>query len=945
MTSNEIRRRFLEFFAARGHRIVKSSSLVPVNDPTLLFTNAGMNQFKDVFLGLEHREYKRATSSQKCVRAGGKHNDLENVGRTRRHHTFFEMLGNFSFGDYFKKDAIEYAWELMSREYGLPVEKLFFTVFEGGLGVPRDAEAAEFWLRAGAPADRVRDGGVADNFWAMGDTGPCGPCSEIHIDLGPQASDEHSDCAFPCECGRYVELWNLVFMQFNRFCDKEREGFKTAEEREQHTHSSECLKLESLPKPSVDTGMGLERMAAVLQGKLSNFETDLLWPLIEEAAEMCGAAYGEKHETDVSLRILADHSRAASFLIHDGVLPTNDGRGYVLRKILRRAARHGKMLGLNDPFLYQLTGKVAEIMTDAYPELLQSTQRVAAVIKSEEQRFVHTTAIALQQFDKLVGEETPRRKNLLASLSDLRKGLVLPGEKIFRLYDTYGMSWDLMEELANEQGLILDRVGFDEAMRSQRERARASWKRTLKPTFMGLFFPAYENVLRIGKTKKDFAEDWQRTTSHDCVVLALLEERPLTDSQRMLAPDQSVKSSKDQVEDLPAGAHGELVLDHTPFYAESGGQVGDTGKLLNEDTQEEVATVEDTHSPVSGIIAHKILAKAAIRVGDRLTAVVDAERRAAIKRNHTATHLLHAALRQVLGPHVKQSGSVVEPGRLRFDFTHFTSLDESEIEEIETLANTEILKNTQVQTDEMAYDEAEKTGALMFFEEKYGDRVRVVSVPGFSKELCGGTHVSRTGDIGVLKITSEGGISAGVRRMEAVTGIGALKQFQRVTSMVRRTAEELRVPPPELPQAVEKLAESERALAKQLESLKLKVAQAQVSDVESRVRPVKDVKVLAMHLESLDRAQMRSMADVLRRRLKSGVVVLGTTADGKVAIITALTPDLTKRLHAGKIAQAVAKKLGGSGGGRADIAEAGGKNATMLDAVLNEVYDIVGGML
>jgi len=902
LTGSEIRKKFLDYFAARGHRVVRSSSLVPANDPTLLFTNAGMNQFKDVFLGREHRDYSRAASSQKCVRAGGKHNDLENVGRTRRHHTFFEMLGNFSFGDYFKREAIEYAWELITKEYGLPVERLYFTVFEGGLGVPKDEEAAEGWRKVGAPADRVRDGGVADNFWQMGETGPCGPCSEIHYDLGPGASDpawrDHADCAFPCECGRYVEIWNLVFMQF----DRDSGG-----------------KLTPLPRPCVDTGMGLERVAAVIQGKLSNFETDLLWPLVEAGAELAGVTYGEKAETDVSLRILADHSRAAAFLIHDGVLPANDGRGYVLRKILRRAARHGKLLGLNEPFLYQLTGKVAEIMSDAYPELLESTQRVAAVVKSEEQRFAHTMTIALQEFDKAA-------KEAMQAIQPLAQP-VFPGPLAFRLYDTFGMPLDLIQEVATERGLAVDEAGFEVEMQRQRDRARASWKGASKE----VTWPLYSDVVKDKGTV--IFEGYQQTTSHNCEVLGLIQDL------------QGTPRSRVRNLDISAGEKANVILNHTPFYAEAGGQVGDTGVLLREDTQEVVANVEDTYGPVSGLIAHKIVSRLPIRVGDRLTAIVDAEKRRATMRNHTGTHLLNAALRQVLGTHVKQAGSVVDADRLRFDFSHFASVSGDELQEIERLANAEIVRNAAVGTEVLELDQALESGALAFFGEKYPDRVRVVTVPGFSKELCGGTHVSRTGDIGLLKVTHEGSISAGVRRVEAVTGERALAEFQAVTGIVHRIAATLKTPLAEAPEMVERLIEAQRQLEKQIETLKFKTAQAQLADIEERVRTVKDVRVLALRLESLDRAQLRSMADVLRQRLKSGVVVLATVADDKVALIAALTPDLTKRLHAGKIAQAVAKRLGGTGGGRPDIAEAGGKNVNMLDSTLNEVVEIVGEML
>ena len=914
MTGSEIRKTFLDYFAARGHRVVRGSSLVPANDPTLLFTNAGMNQFKDVFLGRELRDYARAASSQKCVRAGGKHNDLENVGRTRRHHTFFEMLGNFSFGDYFKKEAVEFAWELVTKEYGLPKERLIVTVFGGGtlkpITLPKDEEAQKFWEDVGVSSSRIFDGDVKDNFWQMGDTGPCGPCSEMYYDLGPGASDEgHADCAFPCECGRYVEIWNLVFMQFNRSL---REGEGLRPEMPPEIGAASRYEITPLPRPCVDTGMGLERLASVLQGKLSNFETDLLQPLIEAGAELAGVEYGEKPETDVSLRILADHSRAGAFLVHDGVLPANEGRGYVLRKILRRAARHGKLLGLREPFLYRLTGKVAEMMSDAYPELLESTQHVAAVVKSEEQRFGRTMTIALQEFERVAKDVTPKPAPR-----------ILPGSKLFPLYDTFGMPWDLMEELADERGLLLDREGFDHAMARQRERARASWKGGAK----AVLAPAYVELLEKGPV---VFEGYAGTALQDCAVRALLQDGRLA-------------------QELPAQARAEVVLDRTPFYAEAGGQVGDTGVFRSRESKELVARVEDTYSPVSGLIAHRVTTRAAIRVGDRLAVAADAERRRSTMRNHTGTHLLHAALRHVLGTHVKQAGSVVDPGRLRFDFSHFAGVSEDELQEIERLANESITRNEAVSTEVLELDRALESGALAFFGEKYPDRVRVVTVGGeknfFSRELCGGTHVSRTGDIGLIKITSEGSISAGVRRVEAVTGERALREFQAVSEWVHRVAASLNASPAEVPDLVERLVENQRRLEKQIESLKLKSAQAQLSDIEQQVRSVQDVRVLALRLEGLDRSQMRSMADVLRQRLKSGVVVLAAPSDGKVSLIAALTPDLTSRLHAGRIARTVAQRLGGSGGGRPEIAEAGGKNVNLLDAVLNDVLAIIGAML
>jgi alanyl-tRNA synthetase len=884
MNGNLIRKSFLDYFAERGHRVVKSSPTVPANDATLLFTNAGMNQFKDVFLGLEQREYRRAASSQKCMRAGGKHNDLENVGRTRRHHTLFEMLGNFSFGDYFKEDAIKFAWELITKVYGIPADKLTFTVFR------EDDDALKLWAKiAGIAPGAVFKLDEKDNFWSMGETGPCGPCSEIHYDLGPHASDwGHTDCKFPCECGRYVEIWNLVFMQFNRDASG---------------------KMTPLPKPSIDTGMGLERLASVLQGKLSNFETDLLWPLIVEAGEMAGVEYGEKPEADTSLRILADHSRAAAFLIHDGVLPANDGRGYVLRKVLRRAARHGGQLSLNEPFLYKLTGKVAEMMSEPYPELIESTDRVATVVKSEEVRFAHTMTVALTEFEKVVKEAGK-------PAGDAK--VVLPGDKLFRLYDTFGMPLDWINEMAGERNFIVDEVGFEAEMERQRERARASWKGAEK----AVLSPVYTEILKQGQTA---FEGYERTESAGCKVAALLLDGK-------------------SVNEIPYGAKAELVLDHTPFYAESGGQVGDAGTLMNA-AGEVVANVQDTYRPVSGLIAHRVISKAAIKVGDQASASVNLERRRATMRNHTATHILHAALRQVLGTHVKQAGSVVDPQRLRFDFSHFASVDQLELAEIENLANQQIQKNIAVETAVMEIDSAIEGGALAFFGEKYPDKVRVVAVPGFSKELCGGTHVGRTGDIGLLKVVSEGSISAGVRRIEAVTGTGALDQFQEVTQMVRGLASALKTTPAELPQTIAKLSENQRALEKQIDQLRMKLANSQLSDTDAKVRTVQDVQLLAVRSDGLGRNEMRNLADSMRQKLGSGVVLLASVSDDKIALIAAATADLGKRVHAGKFAQAIAQKLGGTGGGRPDIAEAGGKDVARLDTVLNEASDVLAGML
>jgi alanyl-tRNA synthetase len=869
VTGDETRQRFLDFFANRGHRVVRSGSLVPANDPTLLFTNAGMNQFKDVFLGHEKRDYTRAASSQKCVRAGGKHNDLENVGYTRRHHTFFEMLGNFSFGDYFKAEAIEFAWDLIVKDYGLPKDKLYVTVFR------EDDDAERLWQQvAGVPKSRIFRLDEKDNFWQMGETGPCGPCSEIHYDLGVEAAEPGRESErFPSDAGgRYVEIWNLVFMQYNRDAG----GVLTP-----------------LPRPSIDTGMGLERVAAVLEGKLSNYDTDLIRPIIDQASGLFHVAYGADARVDTALRIVADHARAAEFLIHDGVLPSNEGRGYVLRKIMRRAMRNARMAGVEEPFLYKLTGFVAELMQSAYPELLESVERVARVVKEEEHRYATTFLVA----EKVFGES-------IKSLD----GRTIPGAVSFKLYDTYGLAPDEQEDMARERGLALDRAGFEREMEQQRERARASWKGAEK----GAVVPAYQQLLARGRTKFLGYE----TTEADASVIGLIVDQNLVDR-------------------VPAGARADLVLDRTPFYAESGGQVGDQGEILAA-AMNKVADVESVFYGVPGLTVHRTVARAPIAVGDSIVARVTS--RDATRRNHTATHLLHAALRQVLGTHVKQAGSVVEPGRLRFDFTHYAAMDRAEIEEVERLANQQILKNTPVETRVMALDEAIATGAMALFGEKYGEEVRVVSVPGFSRELCGGTHVSRTGDIGVCKIVYEGSISAGVRRMEAITGEAALRQYQESTDALRGIAGLVKAPEPELIEHVEKLLATERALEKQVEQLKNKLAQAAAAGLETQARTIAGAKVLAARLEGMDRQQMRSLADSLRNKWKSAVVALASADDSGVAIVTAVTKDLAAKVHAGKLAGALAQAVGGKGGGRPDMAEGGGKDAAALDGALEAVY-------
>ncbi|MGO9257702.1 MAG: alanine--tRNA ligase [Bryobacteraceae bacterium] len=878
MTGHEIRQRFLDFFAQRGHRVVRSSSLVPANDPTLLFTNAGMNQFKDVFLGLEKRDYARATTAQKCVRAGGKHNDLENVGYTRRHHTFFEMLGNFSFGDYFKADAIAFAWDLVTREYGLDKDKLYVTVFR------EDDDAEDLWQKvAGVPKSRIFRLDEKDNFWQMGDTGPCGPCSEIYYDFGPEAAEpgrEHEE--FPEDGGgRFTEIWNLVFMQY----DRDAQGTLTP-----------------LPRPSIDTGMGLERTAAVLQGKLSNYDTDLIHPILVHAADLFNMAYGADARVDTALRIAADHARATAFLIHDGVLPSNEGRGYVLRKIMRRAMRNVRLIGVEEPFLHKLTGFVAALMEPAYPELMESVQRVARVVKDEEHRYATTFLVAEREFNDAI-------KKL--------DGHTIPGAVAFKLYDTYGLALDEQEDMAREHGLTIDRAAFDLEMEQQRERARASWKGGGK----GAVAPAYQKLLEQGRTKFLGYSDLEATSR---VIGLLVEGRPL--------------------ESVPAGTKAELVFDQTPFYAEAGGQVGDRGALYSA-SGERVADVETTFPGVPGLTVHRILTHAPIALGDILRAEVAAPVRDSTRRNHTATHLLHASLRQVLGTHVKQAGSVVDPGRLRFDFTHYAALDRAELEEVERLTNEQILRNTGVETIVMPLDKAIATGAMALFGEKYGEQVRVVTVPGFSRELCGGTHVHRTGDIGICKIVYEGSISAGVRRIEAVTGEGALRQYQETSEAVRRIANLVHSGEPELIEQVEKLLAAERAYSKQVDQLKEKLAQSAVGALDGQARTVNGSRVLAARLDGMDRQQMRSLADSLRNRWKSAVVVLASVEEGGVSIVSAVTKDLTAKVHAGKLAGAVAQAVGGKGGGRPDMAEGGGKDAAALDAALENVYREVASKL
>jgi alanyl-tRNA synthetase len=914
MTGSDIRRKFLDFFIQKGHREVHSSSLVPHNDPTLLFTNAGMNQFKDVFLGLEKRDYNRATTSQKCVRAGGKHNDLENVGFTNRHHTFFEMLGNFSFGDYFKKDAIAYAWELITSAewFDVPKDKLYVTIFNGEGGVPRDAEAYDLWLGQGVSKDRIFEAGLKDNFWQMGDTGPCGPCSEIHYDMGPAASDQgHADCAFPCDCGRYVEIWNLVFMQFDR---------------------DSTGKLNPLPKPSIDTGMGLERITAVLQGVISNYETDLFVPLIDEAARLTGTSLKkgldkEAHtKSAASLRVISDHSRAATFLISDGVLPSNEGRGYVLRKIIRRAIRHGRLLGYRTPFLWQMVFKVVKVMAEAYPELVESELHISNVTHAEERRFASTVEKGMQELDD--------------DLFVLRsKGSdVYPGDRAFKLYDTFGLPLDFIQEALRDSGFSLDHEGFEGSMQAQRSRARASWKGAAKQTAN----PAYQQL------PKSVFEGYLQTRSEDCEVLAIIR-------------------NGQGVQELKPGEEGEVILDHTPFYAESGGQVGDRGTLYSDELNAVVAEVTGTYYPLQGVRAHQVIAKQTIRVGDKVDAVVDTSIRQSTMRNHTATHLLQAGLREVLGKHVKQAGSLVAPNHLRFDFSHFASVEDEELQDIEDLINKEVLRNEKVEVIEnVPIDVAiNEYHAMALFGEKYGDKVRVIKIGDFSTELCGGTHTGATGEIGLIKILKEGSVSSGVRRVEAVTGEGSLQHFRRdhelgevvskfVSPTVRQnqakhgaqSIEEEHFSPAEALKAELEKKDSEiKRLTRELDQARMKQASSSTANIGDKIKEVRGIKVLAHRVDNLERAQMRTLVDQLRDKVGSGVVVLGSATNGDVSLIVGVTKDLTSRIQAGKVIAPVAQKVGGKGGGRPDLAEAGGKDPAALDAALQESYGVVDRLL
>jgi len=1062
-SGSQIREDFLRFFEEKEHRRVHSSSLVPANDPTLLFTNAGMNQFKDVFLGAERRPYTRAVSSQKCVRAGGKHNDLENVGFTRRHHTFFEMLGNFSFGDYFKREAIAYAWELLTSPdwFAIDPARLYVTIFEGNAAVPRDDEAEQFWIETGVPKDRIFGMSAKDNFWQMGDTGPCGPCSEIFFDLGIEASESGEDKPFPHDDQRYVEIWNLVFMQFDRAQDGT---------------------LTPLPKPSIDTGMGLERIACVLQGVLSNYQTDLFIPLIQRAAELClpsptqterhperseGSLYfagratessaaaagapGLASETWVSteapisdqksaasLRIIADHARAATFLIADGVQPANEGRGYVLRKILRRGIRHGRLLGQEQPFMFEMVKAVREEMKSAYPELIETAERVSKIVLAEEEQFERTLEVGFDEYvesaveqvvqaatavDELVQAIRPQVEALASGMQEVAKHAVpyidawkgavfhianvlepyrpffealaaenksgfelgtlfqarnrlvhgqqpsqealfsvsgalqevrdssekisglltkdnvqqvpklerllsalsktkFSGKEAFRLYETYGLPIDFMVDAARDAGINFDHEGFEAAKIEEQSRARASWKggsqKSAAPVFREL-------------PKTEF-EGYTATRIDGARVLALVKEGV-------------------GVQSLQAGEEGEAVLDATSFYADSGGQVGDVGWLYAQDHQTIVAEVKGATRPVQGVFAHRIIVRQPLAVGEEIDTVVNAEIRNATMRNHTGTHLLHAALRQVLGTHVKQAGSLVNQSRLRFDFSHFAGIAEPELREIESIVNHQVLANTPVQTlIDVPIDVAvNELGAMALFGEKYGDRVRVVKIGDFSTELCGGTHTAATGELGLIKLVGESSVASGVRRVEAVSGTGALEEFRRGFEVARVAGGgapgNLSSPAEALRERLAHTDDEIKRLRRELDQLKLKTAQANMADAAAGAVEVQGIKVLARRVDGVDKAQMRDLVDQLRAKLGSGIVVLGAAHEGRVTLIAGVTKDLTTRIQAGKLVSTLAPMVGGKGGGRPDLAEAGGSNTLALDPTLAEVPTVVANLL
>ncbi len=867
-TAQSLREGFIGYFQEQGHQAVSSSALIPQADPTLLFTNAGMNQFKGIFLGEETRPYRRAVTAQKCMRAGGKHNDLENVGYTRRHHTFFEMLGNFSFGDYFKAEAIHFGWDFLTKRVGLDRSRLWVTIFR------EDDEAQKLWEKIGVAPSRIVRCGEKDNFWQMADTGPCGPCSEIHYDQGPSVPGDDTPNG---EGDRVIEMWNLVFMQFNRSADGT---------------------LTPLPKPSIDTGMGLERLAAVAQGVYSNYDSDLFTPLLAAIGKRVGHRYGVDSTADRSMRVVADHLRAVSFLITDGVLPSNEGRGYVLRRILRRAARHGRLLGVNEPFLGELTATVAQQMGSAYPELTTAAATVAEVTQGEEERFISTLDQGLPILTDLVKKAKAAHQPSLA------------GDAVFKLYDTYGFPLDLIGEACREQGLQLDEAGFQRALDEQRERARKSAAfeaATVSPVMSEL-------AGRIGPSK---FIGYDRLEADGLVQAILVGDRPAPEAKE--------------------GQEVELLLDVTPFYPEGGGQVGDQGFLQGPEGRVEI---RETAKPIPSMVVHKgVVRSGLLRQGQQVRAIVNPASRQDAAKNHTATHLLHAALREVLGPHVKQYGSLVAPNRLRFDFAHFKPLSSRDVEDVESLVNARVQRNDAVQTAEMGIQEAVSAGALAFFGDKYGERVRVVTVDSFSKELCGGTHCRATGEIGLFRFVSETGVAAGVRRVEALTGTGAMLQVRKLEHELRELGEVLKAGPADLVGKARKLVAQLKEKERELEAAKLKLASG--AKEEAQVRTIHGITVHVQRADGLDMTGLRALGDRLRDRLQTGVIGLGGAADGKVSLLLIVTKDLIGRVKAGDVIKPVAAEVGGTGGGRPELAQAGGKNPERLDAALAKVFEAV----
>ncbi|MBF0397128.1 MAG: alanine--tRNA ligase [Desulfobacterales bacterium] len=864
MTGDEIRFRFLEYFKKNEHQIVRSSSLVPHDDPTLLFTNAGMVQFKRIFIGEDKRDYNRATTSQKCVRAGGKHNDLDNVGYTARHHTFFEMLGNFSFGDYFKNKAIEYAWDLLTNVYKLPKDKLWVSIYLD------DEEAYKIWKQdIGVSEDRIVRFGEKDNFWSMGETGPCGPCSEILIDRGEKYGCGKPDCKVGCDCDRYLEIWNLVFMQFNRDASGQ---------------------MTPLPKPSIDTGMGLERISSVLQDTVTNYETDLIFPIISKVENISEKKYGKIVNDDVAMKVISDHSRATAFLIGDGILPSNEGRGYVLRRIMRRAIRYGRSIGLYKPFLHETASVVFDIMKASYPELYNASSFITNVIKNEEIRFSETLDAGL----KILNE----------ALLDMKEKNIknIPGKLIFKLYGTHGFPVDIVKDVIRGKDIELDIDGYNEEMQAQRDRSKSI------VTFAG-----------VGEAYKELASTGIKTDFLGYETLSL-ESKVLVVS----------KKGEETIE---------LIVEKTPFYAESGGQVGDTGFISKEGFEMNVLnTVKDP----TGLIIHKgKIVSGEIKTGDSVKLNVDIERRNSIALNHTATHILHAALRQVLGDRAKQAGSLVEPTKFRFDFTHFSQVDMETLDKIEAIVNKWIRKNVCVDIREMALEEASKTGATALFEEKYGDKVRVITLSTLSKELCGGTHTDRTGNIGLFKITSESSVASGIRRIEACTGDSAVEYIQNKIKILNEAGRLLKESPEKLISRIEKIITNQKTLEKEVEKLKEKLIEPKSGAVEEEVINVNGIKVISKKVSADNPGALRNIVDKYKDKIKSGIIVLGSISDSKVMLIAGVTKDLVNKFSAGEIVKKLAEIVGGSGGGRADMAQAGGNKPEKLDEALKKVIDLV----